>query len=140
MNVVAGADVAVDGEAQRAAAVGRRVEGGVAGVELAAAAVAAGARAHAVVIDGAGLQTGDLDAVDVGGEAVGIANAQRERLQRRQLGADGEVPADEARAGTARQPAVAGLDLERSAAVAPLDQRRPRVPAAIVELGALPAR
>ena len=57
VHVVAGAHVAVDGEAQRAAAVGRRVEDGVAGVELAVAAGADGrANAHAIVVDGAGLE------------------------------------------------------------------------------------
>ena len=55
VDVVAGAHVAVDGEAQRAAGVGRRVEGGVAGVELAAPPPAPCAR-DAIVVDGAGLE------------------------------------------------------------------------------------
>ena len=68
--VVAGAHVAVDGEAQRAAAVGRRVEDGVAGVELAVVAAAdREADAHAIVVDGAGLERGEANDV-VRAEAV----------------------------------------------------------------------
>ena len=55
----------------------------------------------------------ELDAVDVRGEAVGVADAQRERLQRRQLGADGEVPAGEARAGAGRRGHAAVGDCRR---------------------------
>src|SRR6185312_11652465 len=73
----------------------------------------------------------ELDAVQPGGKAVGVTDAERERLQRRQLAADREVPARETRAGTRGYAAVghhrrrrAGrLRLVRRTAVAPLDER-----------------
>ncbi|HEY1585344.1 MAG TPA: hypothetical protein VGH63_06615 [Polyangia bacterium] len=75
MHVVAGADVAVDGEAQRAAGVGRRVEGGGARV----AAVGRAVEADAIVVDGAGVEVAQMDdvvcaeSVAGGGGAVFVA-------------------------------------------------------------------